>query len=93
MCVSVCAHVSACAHVSVCVIACPRLTVRLPGAALLDLGSVSDPALLPGNVGTGVPETVFLHLTYWNEKSMHVVEVVAQRLQLGAPVLGSGVAG
>lgn len=59
MCVSVCACVSACAHVSVCAVACPRLTVRLPGAALLDLGSVSDPALLPGNVGTGVSKTLF----------------------------------
>ena len=41
MCVSACARVSACAHVSVYAVACPRLTVYLPGAALLDLGSVS----------------------------------------------------
>lgn len=59
MCVSACARVSACAHVSVYAVACPRLTVYLPGAALLDLGSVSDPTLLPGNVGSRVSETLF----------------------------------
>ena len=56
-----CLHVHAClrVHVSVYVVACPRLTVCLPGAALLDLGSVSDPTLLPGNVGSRVSETLF----------------------------------
>lgn len=56
-----CLHVHAClrVHVSVYAVACPRLTVCLPGAALLDLGSVSDPTLLPGNVGSRVSETLF----------------------------------